>query len=166
MRSVLNSLTDPVEFQMESGSGVLTFSHRVMADELHYFAFCYPKSYDEVQSQLCALDLALGNQACRGDLAVPKVPSSVYYAREIATLTLDGRRMDLVTVRGLCRFTVAFFQCYPASPSQITSYKGMLAEREEGIEGLFPEEVLGHQLRPHKSGPPCLCRLCRSVPIS
>jgi hypothetical protein len=84
---------------MESGCGVLTFNHRVMADEVHYFAFCYPKSYSEVQDHLTALDAALGNQAHRGDHTVPKPPSGIYYAREVVTLTLDGRRMDLITVR-------------------------------------------------------------------
>lgn len=37
---------------MVESLGVLTFTHKVMSDDTQYFAFCYPKSYEEVQSQV------------------------------------------------------------------------------------------------------------------
>lgn len=45
-------------------------------------------------------------------------PASIYYHRELLTRSVDGRRVDLLT---------------------ITSYGGRCEAREEPLEGLFPE---------------------------
>ena len=54
--------------------------------------------------------------------------------RELLTNTLEGRRVDLLT---------------------ITSYKDLLFEREPIIEGLFPEiDGKGKAIRPYKAKKP------------
>ena len=89
---------------MDGNAGVLRFTHRVTTDDKHYFAFCYPKSYEECQADLRALEMAYGNHAVipgsEGAAAALPAPSpSLYFARECAAHTLDKRRMDLLTVR-------------------------------------------------------------------
>ena len=57
------------------------------------FAYCYPYSYGELQSELDALD-------ARFAAATPskKAPSSILYTRELLCRTADGRRCDLLTI--------------------------------------------------------------------
>ena len=52
--------------------------------------------------------------------------SSIYYYREVACLTIDGRNCDVIT---------------------ITDHNGLTGEREPRICGLFPDES---RPRPHK----------------
>ncbi len=155
--------------QATEADGSISFQYKVIgaADTL-YFAFCFPKSYEEQQSQLDALEAA--------------VPSNVYFSREVLTYSLDGRRLDLVTV-SMCECTCgegwehssasapglhgAAKNCRAATigvtfatiralrtplplPRQITSTTGMLPEREEFVPPLFPEGA--SMPRPHRCG--------------
>ncbi len=88
--------------QATEADGSITFQHKVMgATDVLYFAFCYPKSYDELQSQLAGLDADLGNCSSK-DAPVSDAPkaAAIYYCREALTYSLDGRRLDLLTVSG------------------------------------------------------------------
>ncbi|XP_037083863.1 cytosolic carboxypeptidase-like protein 5 [Pollicipes pollicipes] len=53
-----------------------------------YFAFSFPYSYTELQTELNARDLQFRLSP----------PVDIYYHRELLTYTLDGRRVDLLTI--------------------------------------------------------------------
>lgn len=74
-----------------------------------YFAFCYPYSYEDTQTYLQGLDCKL----CHDN------PHGIYYHRELLCKSIDGLRVDLLTV---------------------TSFTGMLQDREARLQGLFPDK--------------------------
>jgi len=53
-----------------------------------YFAFCFPQSYTKSQNALYKLDLASSDLASTG----------IYFHREALTLSLDKRRVDMLTL--------------------------------------------------------------------
>ena len=88
-----------------------------------YFAFCFPHSYTECQHRLSKLEHRIlhtcdsdggqtkeGAGQCRGE--------EVYYHRELLCRSLDGLRVDLITV---------------------SSHEGITADRESRLPGLFPD---------------------------
>jgi len=85
----------------------VTWDHFFFTESIEqtYFAFCQPFSYSDLQAKLSGLDRKLQQS------------SKIYFMRELLTLSLDGRRVDLLT---------------------FTSVKGLTFEREPLIEGLFP----------------------------
>uniref|UniRef100_K7FHM0 Cytosolic carboxypeptidase-like protein 5 n=1 Tax=Pelodiscus sinensis TaxID=13735 RepID=K7FHM0_PELSI len=116
-------------FEMLETQFVLSFVHRFLEHRgsTTYFAFCYPFSYTECQDMLAQLDRRF--EECR--LLSPRrcaAPSldSIYYHRELLCRSLDGLRVDLLTV---------------------TSCHGMQEEREPRLDNLFPEEATP---RPHR----------------
>lgn len=91
----------------------LTFDHTTEnSDDIIHFAFTYPYTYAMVQDDLKRID----ELAIKTDMSNP---ASIYCCRELATYSLDGRRIDLVT---------------------ITSAFGADSEnrREPSLDGLFP----------------------------
>ena len=76
-----------------------------------YFAFCYPYSYEETQQYLHELDNKLRPKPINSI-------SSIYYHRELICKSIDNLRVDLITV---------------------SSYKGILADLEPRLAGLFPD---------------------------
>ncbi|XP_068631106.1 cytosolic carboxypeptidase-like protein 5 isoform X2 [Battus philenor] len=84
-----------------------------------FFAFTYPYSFAELQIALNSIDLKM--------LPVSQAPSpdDIYYWRECLIYSLEGRRVDLLT---------------------ITSHHGITSEREERLKNLFPD----NQDRPFK----------------
>ncbi|XP_059583585.1 cytosolic carboxypeptidase-like protein 5 isoform X3 [Alligator mississippiensis] len=116
---------DRPAFEMAEAQFVLSFVHRFLEPRgaTTYFAFCYPFSYTECQDMLAHLDSRL--EPCRY-LSPISPPDSIYYHRELLCRSLDGLRVDLLTV---------------------TSCHGMLAEREPRLEHLFPDEATP---RPHR----------------
>lgn len=115
-------LSLPVHLKMDD-KGVelsLSFSHR-LADNpkspaaITYFAFTYPFAYDELQRRLDAVDRAMGGG--NGGLTASSL-DDVYYHRECAIRSLEGRRLDLLTV---------------------TSRHGITTEREDRLANMFPE---------------------------
>ncbi|XP_072940180.1 cytosolic carboxypeptidase-like protein 5 isoform X2 [Epargyreus clarus] len=84
-----------------------------------FFAFTYPYSFAELQIALNSIDLKML------PLPPPQSPDDIYYSRECLIYSLEGRRVDLLT---------------------ITSHHGITTEREERLKNLFPE----NQERPFK----------------
>ncbi|CAH0407227.1 unnamed protein product [Chilo suppressalis] len=77
-----------------------------------FFAFTYPFSFAELQIALNSIDMKML------PLPPPQSPDDIYYYRECLIYSLEGRRVDLLT---------------------ITSHHGITHEREEGLKNLFPE---------------------------
>jgi hypothetical protein len=99
--------------------GFYGFEHVVDSDnDVLWFAFTYPYSYLTLQNELEVLDsrfeaVAVGNS---------KSSPSIYYRRELLTRSLDGRRIDLMTI---------------TSPTGMSSDEGSSA-REPYLPGLYP----------------------------
>ncbi len=113
-------IKSPVRTQKaENNSLILYFDHIVeSSDNLIFFAFTYPYSYTMVQNDISILDNRVNE---------PSNPNSLYASRELLTQSVDGLRVDLIT---------------------ITNANGILLEqREEALDGLFPNSV--KELRPH-----------------
>ncbi|XP_027007474.2 cytosolic carboxypeptidase-like protein 5 isoform X3 [Tachysurus fulvidraco] len=113
-------------FEMSENQFTLSFMHRVLEGRgvITYFAFCYPFSYTECQDMLLQLDQRLLSHS--HTLGPCSPADSLYYHRELLCYTLDGHRVDLLTV---------------------TSCHGMLEEREPRLEKLFPDHSTP---RPHR----------------
>ncbi|XP_044024321.1 cytosolic carboxypeptidase-like protein 5 isoform X2 [Siniperca chuatsi] len=96
---------------------ILSFTHRLLEvrGATTYFSFCYPFSYSECQEMLQQLDQSYPNAA---QLSPSSAPDSVYYHRELLCDSLDGNRVDLLTV---------------------TNCNGMQEEREPRLPELFPD---------------------------
>uniref|UniRef100_A0A8C4WWY6 Cytosolic carboxypeptidase-like protein 5 n=1 Tax=Eptatretus burgeri TaxID=7764 RepID=A0A8C4WWY6_EPTBU len=107
---------DRPTFQMVDNQFVLSFAHRFLESHgsVTYFAFCYPFSYSDCQTMLQELDTRFSN--CQ-HLNPGCPPDTIFYQRELLCQSLDGRRVDLLT---------------------ISSCHGLMEEREPRIEGLFP----------------------------
>lgn len=84
-----------------------------------FFAFTYPYSFAELQIALNSIDMRLL------PLPQPHTLDDIYYHRECLIFSLEGRRVDLLT---------------------ITSHHGICTEREERLKNLFPD----NQPRPFK----------------
>ncbi|XP_038583273.1 cytosolic carboxypeptidase-like protein 5 isoform X1 [Micropterus salmoides] len=104
---------------------ILSFTHRLLEvrGATTYFSFCYPFSYGECQEMLQQLDESYPNAA---QLNPSSAPDSVYYHRELLCDSLDGNRVDLLTV---------------------TNCIGMQEEREARLPKLFPDTKTP---RPHR----------------
>ncbi|XP_062850737.1 cytosolic carboxypeptidase-like protein 5 isoform X2 [Trichomycterus rosablanca] len=113
-------------FEMSENQFFLSFVHRVLDVKgvITYFAFCYPFSYTECQDMLLQLDQRLLSSSHALGPCSPA--DSLYYHRELLCYSLDGHRVDLLT---------------------ITSCHGMLEEREPRLEKLFPDHSTP---RPHR----------------
>lgn len=119
-------IRDRATYQVVEGQFTLSFTHRFSESKggTTYFAFCYPWSYSESQEQLEKLDQTFPECAQLQPGQLPDM--SIYYHREVACLSLDKRKIDLLT---------------------ITSCKGMCAEREPRLENLFQDKAIP---RPHR----------------
>lgn len=117
---------DRPTFEMSENQFTLSFVHRVLEGRgiITYFAFCYPFSYTECQDMLLQLDQRLLSHS--HTLGPCSPADGLYYQRELLCYSLDGHRVDLLTV---------------------TSCHGMLEEREPRLEKLFPDHSTP---RPHR----------------
>ncbi|XP_061602291.1 cytosolic carboxypeptidase-like protein 5 isoform X3 [Cololabis saira] len=104
---------------------ILSFTHRLLEvrGATTYFSFSYPFSYTESQEMLQQLDDSYPNAA---QLSPSSAPGAVYYHRELLCYSLDGNRVDLLTV---------------------TNCNGMQDEREVRLPKLFPDD---NTPRPHR----------------
>lgn len=84
-----------------------------------YFAFTYPFSYNEIQQLLTNYDNRFPN-------GTAGAKDDIYYTRECLCYSLEGRRVDLITV---------------------SSYHNISNEREVRLKNLFPIE---NTLRPFR----------------
>lgn len=99
---------------MDDNTFTLTFKYRT-PDNLKattFFAFTYPFSFAELQIALNSIDLKMLPAPS------PQAPDDIYYCRECVIYSLEGRRVDLLT---------------------ISSHHGITAEREDRLKHLFPE---------------------------
>ncbi|XP_024860179.1 cytosolic carboxypeptidase-like protein 5 isoform X2 [Kryptolebias marmoratus] len=104
---------------------ILTFTHRLLEvrGATAYFSFCFPFSYAECQEMLQQLDESYPNAV---QLSPSSAPGTVYYHRELLCHSLDGNRVDLLTV---------------------TNCSGMQDEREARLPKLFSDT---NTPRPHR----------------
>ncbi|KAI9528206.1 hypothetical protein NQZ68_023186 [Dissostichus eleginoides] len=104
---------------------ILSFTHRLLEARgaTTFFSFCFPFSYSESQEMLQQFDKSFTNAA---QLGPSSAPDSVYYHRELLCHSLDGNRVDLLTV---------------------TNCNGMQEEREPRLPKLFPDT---NTPRPHR----------------
>lgn len=82
----------------------MAFSHRFQfADERVRFAFCYPYSYSKLQRKLAALDAtyAASSHTTRQQQCEQSTDASIYYHRELLTRSIEGLRVDLLTISSL-----------------------------------------------------------------
>lgn len=102
------------------GNFIITFSHPFPADpgSVIYFAFAFPFTYTECQEMLDEIDQTVGcSLCCTNSEDLP--PNSIYYCRELLCHSLEGNRIDLLT---------------------ITSFKGLTEDREPQFPHLFPDD--------------------------
>ena len=103
-----------------------------------YVAFTYPYSYKDLQNFLGRIEKRHGSLVDKSFEALSKLPpNAIYFYRENVCYSLEKRRVDLLTISGL---------------------NGILPEREDKLEKLFPEHGTvtdkGRQiLRPFKFSP-------------
>lgn len=85
-------LRNSVRFVKDNDSSQqLFFEHSVdVASDQLFFAFTYPYSYSQVQSELQVYDETHVNAL--------DDPTSIFYKRELLTSSIDGRRIDLLTI--------------------------------------------------------------------
>ena len=94
---------------------ILSFSYQTSDNikAITYFAFTYPFSYSDLQSFLKNIDSKMLKQTTQ-------LPDDIYYHRECAIKSLEGRRLDILT---------------------ISSYHNITSEREERLNDLFPINI-------------------------
>lgn len=78
-----------------------------------YFAFTYPFSYTDLQNYLRRVEARILKRSITS-------ADDVYYHRECAIKSLEGRRMDLIT---------------------ISSFHNISTEREDRLNNMFPEKT-------------------------
>lgn len=101
-----------VKYQRSSDGPPLSFEHPVdNADGVVSFAFTYPYTYSMVQSNLDAMNSHVNEMGIKG---------SLYYSRELLANSVDGLRIDLVT---------------------ISSVDGASDEQEPLLPNLFPDTL-------------------------
>ncbi|XP_053523033.1 cytosolic carboxypeptidase-like protein 5 isoform X4 [Artibeus jamaicensis] len=109
-------IRDRPTFEMTETQFVLSFVHRFVEGRgaTTFFAFCYPFSYSDCQDLLNQLDQRfLENHPTHSSPL-----DTIYYHREILCYSLDGLRVDLLT---------------------ISSCHGLRRDREPRLEQLFPD---------------------------
>ncbi|XP_044145947.1 LOW QUALITY PROTEIN: cytosolic carboxypeptidase-like protein 5 [Bufo gargarizans] len=118
IRSRWERVRERPTFQMVENQFVLSFAHRFLdcRGATTYFAFCYPFSYEESQELLSGLDDRFSDSKVMSPGSSP--PESIYYHRELLCHSLEGLRVDLLT---------------------ISSCHGMMEEREPRLDKLFPD---------------------------
>ncbi|XP_073529725.1 cytosolic carboxypeptidase-like protein 5 isoform X1 [Phyllobates terribilis] len=118
IRSRWERVRDRPTFQMVENQFVLSFVHRFLdcRGATTYFSFCYPFSYEESQELLAGLDDRFSDSRLMSPGSSP--PDSIYYQRELLCHSLEGLRVDLLT---------------------LSSCHGMMEEREPRLDKLFPD---------------------------
>ena len=108
----------------ESGQMLLTFDYTISDSQKRttYFAFCFPFSYAECQQMLSRLDQQFAAGEKQESIGhPPRQPESIYYHRDLLCHSVEGRRVDLLTV---------------------SSHHGITEEEDCRLEGLFPDQAI------------------------
>ncbi|XP_011500290.1 PREDICTED: cytosolic carboxypeptidase-like protein 5 [Ceratosolen solmsi marchali] len=105
----------------KSNEFILSFIYKTSenSNAITYFAFTYPFSYTDLQNYLKRIDTKMLKR-------IGNVADDIYYHKECAIKSLEGRRLDVLT---------------------ISSFYNILPEREAKIKGLYPEQ---DEKRPYK----------------
>ncbi|XP_051546512.1 cytosolic carboxypeptidase-like protein 5 isoform X2 [Myxocyprinus asiaticus] len=105
-------------YEMSDSQFILSFVHRLLdvRGVITHFSFCYPFSYTECQDMMLQLDQKFLSSTHTLGPCSPL--ESIYYHRELLCYSLDGHRVDLITV---------------------SSCHGLLEEREPRLDRLFPD---------------------------
>ncbi|XP_017877707.1 cytosolic carboxypeptidase-like protein 5 isoform X2 [Ceratina calcarata] len=107
---------DKPTYSMDQKGNDFTLSFTYNAPEnlkaITYFAFTYPFSYTDLQNYLKRIETKLSKRTITS-------VDDVYYHRECAIKSLEGRRLDLIT---------------------ISSFHNISGEREDRLNNLFPEK--------------------------
>ncbi|XP_054266255.1 cytosolic carboxypeptidase-like protein 5 [Macrosteles quadrilineatus] len=114
-RSSWERIRDKPTFNTEDNVFTMSFKYRTLENlrSITYFAFTYPYSYSELQTSLSLIDSKLLSNS----KPQPR-PDDIYYHREPVCYSLEGRRVELLT---------------------ISSYHNISAEREPRLANLFPD---------------------------
>lgn len=104
----------PFNFQTEENIFILSFKYKTPENpqSITYFAFTYPFSYGEMQQMLDNIDRRFANTTASSK-------DDIYYIRECVCHSLEGRRVDLLT---------------------ISSHHSMSGQREPRLKNLFPDQ--------------------------
>ncbi|RZF46286.1 hypothetical protein LSTR_LSTR011997 [Laodelphax striatellus] len=118
-RNQWERVRDKPTFSTDDNVFTLSFKFRTLenARAVTYFAFTYPYSYVELQNNLEAIELKISKLSETLQKAEPR-PDDIYYHRETVCFSLEGRKVDLLT---------------------ISSYHGISENREPKLPNLFPE---------------------------
>nr|XP_023023775.1 cytosolic carboxypeptidase-like protein 5 isoform X2 [Leptinotarsa decemlineata] len=113
-------ILDKPTFSITDDIFTLTFKFRTPenADSITYFAFTYPFSYVDLEKMLMNIDSKYSD-------VKPVSDEDIYYVRETVCRSLEGRRIDLIT---------------------LSSFHGITKNREDKLRNLFPE----NKPRPYK----------------
>lgn len=81
----------------------LSFIHRMTDAKISvtYFAFCFPHSYEDMQTLLNTYDTLYNSQLASYYLERPSLPvnsSDIYYHRETLCYSCDNNKLDLLTI--------------------------------------------------------------------
>uniref|UniRef100_A0A1B6I206 Cytosolic carboxypeptidase-like protein 5 n=1 Tax=Homalodisca liturata TaxID=320908 RepID=A0A1B6I206_9HEMI len=109
-------IRDKPTFNNEDNVFTMSFKYRTLENlrAVTYFAFTFPYSYSELQANLNLIDSKFLTSNIKPQ---PKL-DDIYYHRETVCYSLEGRRVDLLT---------------------ISSYHNITTNREPRLSHLFPE---------------------------
>jgi len=128
-RSAWERLRDLPTYSTQENNFSMSFKFRNLEepDSQVFFAFTYPYTYKELQTNLAKLEKKHG--VGHLDLtALQSLPTTgIYFHRELVIRSLEHRRMDLLTITGM---------------------NNIMQEKEPMLANLFPEQ--SHSNRPFK----------------
>ncbi|KAE8742273.1 hypothetical protein FOCC_FOCC012202 [Frankliniella occidentalis] len=123
-RGLWDRIREKPTYTIEDSVFTLSFRYRTLENikATTYFAFTFPYSYQDLLSSLRGFDKRFKN-CLQPEKYFPgqgfvSNPDDIYYHREVASFSLDGRRLDLLT---------------------ITSHHGITPYREPRLKNLFPD---------------------------
>lgn len=103
-----------LQLDEKSNEFTLSFTYRTPENPkaITYFAFTYPFTYSDLQTQLKKIQTRLSRRTITS-------VDDIYYHRECVIKSLEGRRLELLT---------------------ISSFQNISMEREDRLMNLFPEK--------------------------
>ncbi|XP_075238320.1 cytosolic carboxypeptidase-like protein 5 isoform X2 [Lycorma delicatula] len=118
-RNQWERVRDKPTFSTEDNMFTLSFKYRTLENvkATTYFAFTYPYSYTELKASLDAVDTKIMKMSEANARSDPKM-DNIYYHREVVCYSLEGRRIELLTV---------------------SSHHGITSVREPRLVSLFPD---------------------------
>lgn len=122
-------IRDPPSYTTLENNFSLSFKFR-MTEDPHcqlYFAFTYPYTYKELQTDLSRLEKKHSTSNLPWTSLCSLPTSSIYFHREMVTKSIENRRIDLITISGM---------------------NNICKDQEPLLTNLFPDQ--NGSKRPHK----------------